>query len=127
MPKHIGLDLGTSNTRMYIKGRGIVLRSPTVVAVDTQEDTVVALGSEAKRMIGKTPFNITAFRPIQNGVIADFEVSAMMIHEYFVRTEVLSLFNRPVVLVSTPGKCTEVERLLWKTLFLRREPKRWEW
>ena len=111
MPKHIGLDLGTSNTRMYIKGRGIVLRSPTVVAVDTQEDTVVALGSDAKRMIGKTPSNITAFRPIQNGVIADFEVSAMMIHEYFVRTEALSLFNRPVVLVSTPGKCTEVERL----------------
>ena len=111
MPKHIGLDLGTSNTRMFIKGKGIVLRSPTVVAVDKNIDKVVALGKDAKRMIGKTPSNIAAFRPIKNGVIADFEVTAMMIHEYLVKTEALSLFNRPVVLVSTPGKCTEVERL----------------
>lgn len=111
MPKHIGLDLGTSNTRMYIKGRGIILRSPTVVAVDKHEDCVTALGSEAKRMIGKTPSHIATFKPIQSGVIADYEVAAMMIHEYFTRTEALSLFNRPVVLASTPGKCTEVERL----------------
>ena len=71
MPKHIGLDLGTSNVRMYIKGRGIVLRSPTVVAVDKNEDRVVALGSRAKQMIGKTPAHITAFKPIKNGVIAE--------------------------------------------------------
>lgn len=111
MPKHIGLDIGTSNTRMFIKGKGIVLRSPTVVAIDKEQDNVVALGKDAKRMIGKTPSHIAAFRPIKNGVIADFEVTAMMIHEYLLKTEALSLFNRPVVLVSTPGKCTEVERL----------------
>ena len=111
MPKHIGLDLGTSNTRMFVKGKGIILRSPTVVTVDKNEEAVVALGREAKYMIGKTPANMEAFRPIRNGVIADFEVAAMMIHEYFVRTEALSLFNRPVVLVSTPENCTEVERL----------------
>ena len=111
MPKHIGLDLGTSNTRMFIRGRGIVLRSPTVVTVDKNKDAVIALGSEAKKMIGKTPSNMEAYRPIRNGVVADFEVAAMMIHEYFVRTEVLSLFNRPVVLLSTPENCTEVERL----------------
>lgn len=111
MPKHVGLDLGTSNTRMFIKGKGIVLRSPTVVTVDKHKDTVVALGSEAKKMIGKTPANMEAYRPIRNGVVADFEVAAMMIHEYFVRVEALSLFNRPVVLVSTPENCTEVERL----------------
>ena len=111
MPKHIGLDLGTSNTRMFIRGRGIVLRSPTVVTVDKNKDSVIALGSEAKKMIGKTPSNMEAYRPIRNGVVADFEVAAMMIHEYFVRTEVLSLFNRPVVLLSTPENCTEVERL----------------
>ena len=111
MPKHIGLDLGTSNTRMFIKGKGIVLRSPTVVAVDKNTDKVVALGKDAKRMIGKTPAHITAFRPIKNGVIADFEATATMIHEILVRTEALSLFNRPVVIVSTPSKCTEVERL----------------
>lgn len=96
---------------MFIKGKGIVLRSPTVVAIDKEQDSVVALGKDAKRMIGKTPAHIAAFRPIKNGVIADFEVTAMMIHEYLVKTEALSLFNRPVVLVSTPGKCTEVERL----------------
>ncbi|MBQ8409750.1 MAG: rod shape-determining protein [Clostridia bacterium] len=111
MPKHIGLDLGTSNTRMFVKGKGIILRSPTVVTVDTNEEAVVALGREAKYMIGKTPANMEAFRPIRNGVVADFEVAALMIHEYFVRTEALSLFNRPVVLVSTPESCTEVERL----------------
>ncbi len=111
MPKHIGLDLGTSNTRMYVKGKGIILRSPTVVTVDKENDRVVALGREAKTMIGKTPSHMEAFRPIRNGVIADFEVATLMLREYFVRTETLSLFNRPVVLVSTPENCTEVERL----------------
>ena len=111
MPKHIGLDLGTSNTRMFIKGKGIVMRSPTVVTVEKNKDIVIALGSEAKKMIGKTPSNMEAYRPIRDGVIADFEVAAMMIHEFFVRNEALSLFNRPVVLVSTPENCTEVERL----------------
>ena len=111
MPKHIGLDLGTSNTRMFVKGKGIILRSPTVVTVDKNDDKVVALGREAKMMIGKTPSNMEAYRPIRNGVVADFEVTTLMLREYFVRTESLSLFNRPVVLVSTPESCTEVERL----------------
>ena len=111
MPKHIGLDLGTSNTRMFVRGKGIILRSPTVVTVDKDDDRVVALGREAKMMIGKTPSNMEAYRPIRNGVVADFEVTTLMLREYFVRTESLSLFNRPVVLVSTPESCTEVERL----------------
>ena len=111
MPKHIGLDLGTSNTRIFIKGKGIVLRAPTVVTVDKVKDAVVATGIEAKKMIGKTPSNMEAFRPIREGVVADFEVAAMLIHEYLVRTESLSLFNRPVVLASVPENCTEVERL----------------
>ena len=111
MPKHIGLDLGTANTRMFVKGKGIIMRSPTVVAVDKDEEKVVAIGREAKMMIGKTPSHIEAFRPIRNGVVADFEVASLMLREYVVRTETLSLFNRPVVLVSTPENCTEVERL----------------
>ena len=108
MAKHIGLDLGTSHTRMIIKDK-IVLRSPTVVALDKTDDSIVAIGKKAKEMIGKTPAHIQEFRPIRNGVIADFEVTARMMHEYFLKTEALSLFNRPVVLVSGPGKCTEVE------------------
>lgn len=110
MAKHIGLDLGTSHTRMIIKDK-IVLRSPTVVALDKTDDSIVAIGKKAKEMIGKTPAHIQEFRPIRNGVIADFEVTARMMHEYFLKTEALSLFNRPVVLVSVPGKCTEVERM----------------
>ena len=110
MPKHVGLDLGTSNTRMFIKGKGIVLRSPTVVTVDKHKDSVVALGSEAKKMIGKTPAHISAFKPIRDGVVAEFEATVLMLHEYFVRKEVISLFNRPVVLVSAPENCTDVER-----------------
>ena len=118
MPKHVGLDLGTSNTRMFIRGKGIILRSPTVVAIDKYEDAVVALGRDAKQMIGKTPANIEAFRPIRNGVVADFEVTAMMVHEFFIRTEALSLFNRPVVLASAPENCTQVERLAFEnTIF----------
>jgi rod shape-determining protein MreB len=82
-----------------------------VVAVDKTDDSIVAIGRKAKEMIGKTPAYIQAYRPIKSGVIADFEVTARMVHEYLVKTEALSLFNRPVVLVSTPGKCTEVERM----------------
>lgn len=111
MPKHIGLDLGTGNMRMFVKGKGIILRTPTVVTVDKYTEEVVALGREAKQMIGKTPSNMEAYRPIRDGVIADFEVAAMLLHEQFERTGVMSLFNRPVVLVSTPENCTEVERL----------------
>ena len=111
MPKHIGLDLGTSNTRMFVKGKGIILRTPTVVTIDKYSEEVVALGREAKQMIGKTPSNMEAYRPIRDGVVADFEVAAMMLHEHFERTGVMSLFNRPVVLVSTPENCTEVERI----------------
>ena len=111
MPKHVGLDLGTSNTRMFVKGKGIILHSPTVVAVDKDEERVVAIGREAKAMIGKTPSHLEAYRPIRDGVVADFEVTTMMLHEYFTKNDVLSLFNRPVVLVSTPEGCTEVERL----------------
>ena len=110
MPKHIGLDLGTSNTRMYLKGNGIIMRSPTVVAIDKRDEEVVAVGKDAKMMIGKTPAHIGAFRPIRDGVVSEFEATVLMLHEYFVRKEVLSLFNRPVVLVSAPENCTEVER-----------------
>ena len=111
MPKHIGLDLGSANTRLFIKGKGIVLRLPTVVTVDKEDDRVVALGREAKAMIGKTPSNMEAFRPIRNGVVSDFEVTTLMLRKIFTHTEALSLFNRPIVLVSTPENCTEVERL----------------
>ena len=110
MPKHVGLDLGTANTRIYVKGKGIDRRTPTVVTVDKYEDKVIALGSEAKRMIGKTPAHMEAYRPVRDGAVTDLDVASMMLHEFFVETGTLSLFNRPVVLVSVPECCTEVEK-----------------
>ena len=71
--KDIGIDLGTANTLVYMKGKGIVLREPSVVAVDIRQDTVLAVGAQAKEMIGRTPGSIAAIRPLKDGVIADFE------------------------------------------------------
>lgn len=110
MPKHIGLDVGTSNTRMYMRGQGIIMRSPTVVAIDKHSEDVFAVGKDAKLMIGKTPPHIEVYRPVRDGVVVDLEVTSMMLHEYFRIKEALSLFNRPVVLASAPENCTEVER-----------------
>ena len=81
MGKKIGIDLGTANTLIYMGGKGIVLRAPSVVAVEQHSHKVVAVGSEAKRMIGKTPGSIIAYRPLKGGVIADFEITSIMIHQ----------------------------------------------
>ncbi|MBR4765171.1 MAG: rod shape-determining protein, partial [Clostridia bacterium] len=80
----IGIDLGTANTLVYVKGKGIVIREPSVVAVDRKlsPPKVVAVGSEAKDMIGRTPGSITAVRPLKDGVIADFDITADMIKEF---------------------------------------------
>ena len=79
--KDIGIDLGTANTLVYMKGKGIVLREPSVVAVDVREDQVLAVGAQAKEMIGRTPGSIAAIRPLKDGVIADFEITAIMLKE----------------------------------------------
>lgn len=110
MPKVLGVDLGTANTFIYAKGKGIILRSPSVVAIDTETRDVVAVGRSARRMLGKTPEGIQAFRPLKNGVIADFDVTAKMIREFFEITDSISLFSRPVVIVCIPYGVTEVER-----------------
>ena len=80
----IGIDLGTANTLVYVKDKGIVLREPSVVALDTNTRKVRAVGDEAKRMLGRTPGNITAIRPMKDGVIADFDVTEAMLR-YFIR------------------------------------------
>ena len=83
--KDIGIDLGTANTLVYMKGKGIVLREPSVVAVDVREDQVLAVGAQAKEMIGRTPGSIAAIRPLKDGVIADFEITAIML-KHFITT-----------------------------------------
>lgn len=104
----IGIDLGTANTLVFMKGKGIVMREPSVVAVDNN-DIVKAVGTEAKEMIGRTPGSITAVRPLKDGVIADFDITASML-KYFIRKAVKSRFSKPRVVICIPSGVTEVER-----------------
>lgn len=108
----IGIDLGTANTLVFVKGKGIVIREPSVVAVDQKSNPVrvVAVGMEAKEMIGRTPGSITAVRPLKDGVIADFEITADMIRAFIKRTTSRSPFARIRVLICIPSGVTEVER-----------------
>lgn len=108
--KDIGIDLGTANTLVYVRGEGIVLREPSVVAVDVHTDEVLAVGKQAKEMLGRTPESITAVRPLKDGVIADFEVTAAML-KYFVRKAITTgTFSRPHIVICIPSGVTEVER-----------------
>ena len=106
----MGIDLGTANTLVYVKGQGVVLKEPSVVAINRDTREPVAFGAEAKRMLGKTPAHIYAVRPLRNGVIADFDVTQEMI-KYFIR----KVHNRrsllhPRVVIGIPSGITEVER-----------------
>ena len=108
----IGIDLGTANTVVYLKGKGVVTREPSVVAVNEKTDppTVVAVGNEAKAMIGRTPGSISAVRPLKNGVIADFEITSEMLKEFIKKAIKRSPFSRARVLICVPSGITEVER-----------------
>lgn len=108
----IGIDLGTANTLVFVKGKGIVIREPSVVAVDQKSNPprVVAVGTEAKEMIGRTPGSIVAVRPLKDGVIADFEITAEMIESFIKRTTKRMPFSRIRVLICIPSGVTEVER-----------------
>ena len=105
----IGIDLGTANTLVYIKDRGIVLREPSVVAIQQGSSRVLAVGEEAKRMLGRTPGNIVAIRPMKAGVIADFEVTEAMLR-YFIRKSHNRKWVRPRIIISVPSGITEVEK-----------------
>lgn len=108
----IGIDLGTANTLVYVRGRGIVINEPSVVAVNQKTGQIVAIGSEAKRMVGRTPAHIVATRPLVAGVVSDFEVTEEML-KYFIRKvheEVFSMFARPRLVIGIPSGVTEVEK-----------------
>lgn len=108
--RKLGIDLGTANTLVYLPGRGIVLSEPSVVAVSEQDNKIIAIGEEAKKMIGKTPDNIIAYRPMKDGVIADYRVTEAMLR-YFI-TKALGKWNlwKPDVMVSVPAGITSTER-----------------
>ena len=108
--KDIGIDLGTANTLVYMKGKGVVMREPSVVAVDVKRDMVLAVGHEAKEMIGRTPGSIVAIRPLKDGVIADFEITATML-KYFIKSVVRGgMFSKTRIIICIPSGVTEVER-----------------
>ncbi|MEK7514254.1 MAG: rod shape-determining protein, partial [Patescibacteria group bacterium] len=108
--KKLGIDLGTANTLVYVPGKGVVLNEPSVVAVSQEDNRILAVGAEAKSMIGKTPGNIIAYRPMRDGVIADYRVTEAMLR-YFI-TKALGRWNifKPEVLVSVPEGVTSTER-----------------
>ena len=105
----IGIDLGTANTLVYAKDRGIVLREPSVVAVQASTNRVLAVGEEAKRMLGRTPGNIVAIRPLRAGVIADFDITEAML-KYFIRKVQNKRMVKPRVIIAVPSGITEVEK-----------------
>src|ERR1700757_1647955 len=107
----IGIDLGTANTLVYVRDHGIVLREPSVVAVQAGTNKVLAVGDEAKRMLGRTPANIVAVRPLKDGVIADFEVTEAMLRHFITKVHSRRTFlrPRPRVVIAVPSGITEVE------------------
>ncbi len=112
LSKDIGIDLGTANTLIYVRGKGIVINEPSVVAINKKTGQVLAIGKDAKQMVGKTPGYITAIRPLVDGVVSDFEVTEQML-KYFiekVHKESFSLLPRPRVLIGIPSGITEVEK-----------------
>ena len=110
MAKDIGIDLGTANVLIYVQGKGIVLNEPSVVAIDTQTNKVLAVGSEAYRMVGRTPSNIRAIRPLKNGVISDFDVTQEMLSYFIGKLSVKGFMSKPNIMICAPTNITEIER-----------------
>lgn len=108
--KDMGIDLGTANTQIFVKGKGIVLREPSVVAINTDMKRVLAVGEEAKQMIGRTPGNILAIRPLKDGVIADFDVTQTMLKKFLEKVSPKSAFTSPRIVICFPSGVTEVEK-----------------
>ncbi len=130
--KDIGIDLGTANVLIYIKGQGIVLNEPSVVAIDSETKRPLAVGSEAREMLGRTPGKVIAIKPMKDGVIADFETTEVMLNYFIKKVNGKSFFQRPRILICCPSNITQVEknaikeaaeRTGAKKVFLEVEPK----
>ena len=110
MSMDIGVDLGTANVLVYIKGKGIVLREPSVVAIDRDSNRILAIGEEARRMLGRTPGNIIAIRPLREGVIADYDTTENMLRHFIQKVSGKSLLFKPRIMVCIPSGVTTVEK-----------------
>lgn len=130
--KDIGIDLGTANVLIYIKGQGIVLNEPSVVAIDSDTKKALAVGTEARDMLGRTPGKVKAIKPMKDGVIADFETTEIMLNYFIKKVNGKSFFQRPRILICCPSNITQVEKNAIKEaaertgarkVFLEEEPK----
>ena len=130
--KDIGIDLGTANVLIYLKGEGIVLNEPSVVAVDLETKNVLAVGREANEMLGRTPGKIQAIKPLKDGVIANFEYTEIMLSHFIKRVKGRAILSKPRILICCPSNITEVEknaikeaaeRVGAKKVFVEEEPK----
>ena len=130
--KDIGIDLGTANVLIYVKGKGIVLNEPSVVAIDKNSNKVLAVGEDARQMVGRTPGNIVAIRPLKDGVIADFDVTEAMLKYFINKLDVKGFFSKPRILICCPTNITSVEQKAireaaeksgGKKVYLEEEPK----
>ena len=108
--KDIGIDLGTANVLIYVKGQGIVLNEPSIVAIDTDSKSVIAVGTEANDMLGRTPGKVKAIKPMKDGVIADFEITEIMLNSFIKKIKAKKLFSRPRILICCPTNITPVEK-----------------
>ncbi|MEX1028558.1 MAG: rod shape-determining protein [Paenibacillaceae bacterium] len=130
--KDIGIDLGTANVLIHVKGRGVVLNEPSVVAIQSDTKRVLEVGEEARRMVGRTPGNIIAIRPLRDGVIADFEITEIMLKHFITKVGGRKWYSHPRILICAPTNITSVEqkaireaaeRCGAKEVFLEEEPK----
>lgn len=110
LSQRIAIDLGTANTLVWLAGQGLVTNEPTVVAISQEDNKVVAVGNEAKRMLGRTPGNLVALRPMREGVIADYEVTEAMLRYFISKVAPKFAIFRPEVMICVPAGCTQVER-----------------
>src|SRR5690349_22022716 len=108
--RDMAVDLGTANTVVYVRGRGIVLNEPSIVAINTRTNQLLAVGHEAKRMIGRTPGHITAIRPLKDGVIADFEATEQMLRYFIQQVHRRRYFAKPRMVICVPSGITPVEQ-----------------
>ncbi|GKS14080.1 rod shape-determining protein [Paenibacillus chitinolyticus] len=132
LSKDIGIDLGTANVLIHVKGRGVVLDEPSVVAIESDTKRVLAVGEEARRMVGRTPGNIVAIRPLREGVIADFEITEAMLKHFISKVGGKSWYSHPRILICAPTNITSVEqkaireaaeRSGAREVFMEEEPK----
>ena len=130
--KDIGIDLGTANVLIYVKGEGIVLNEPSIVAIDSETKKILAVGKKAREMLGRTPGTVQAIRPLKDGVIADFEVTEMMLNSFIRKINGKSFLSRPRILICCPSNITQVEKNAIKEaaertgarkVYLEQEPK----